>query len=911
SGFTGRPEYTANIGSSLPEGNYDYAARFQLGSGDFVYGGYSSEGGGFWNGTANVSGLLTVSNTGPVPSIGWANLQGPASGVIAPAQPFSVFGQVWIENTTGSGTATAGLLAWVGYSADNTNPNSWTSWVPASYNGAVGNNDRFTAEIGSLINTPGTYYYATRYQYLDQPFVYGGLNGPWDAETSPSGVLSVTTTPPVPEITFANLQWPPTASILVGGSVTVYAQIQATGVNLGTNGYEGLSAWIGYGATGTAPSTWTNWVSAAYNGVSGFTGRPEYTANIGSSLPEGNYDYAARFQLGSGDFVYGGYSSEGGGFWNGTANVSGLLTVSNTGPVPSIGWANLQGPASGVIAPAQPFSVFGQVWIENTTGSGTATAGLQAWVGYSADNTNPNSWTSWVPASYNGAVGNNDRFTAEIGSLINTPGTYYYATRYQYLDQPFVYGGLNGPWDAETSPSGVLSVTTTPPVPEITFANLQWPPTASILVGGSVTVYAQIQATGVNLGTNGYEGLSAWIGYGATGTAPSSWTNWVSAAYNGVSGFTGRPEYTANIGSTLPAGNYDYASRFQLPGQPFVYGGYADSGGGFWNGTTNVSGVLTVNSTPPEPVIGWANLQWPGSAQIQLGDPLDVYAQVWIENITGQGNATPGLQAWIGFSTTNTDPSTWTSWVPANFNVAVGNNDEFSTNLGNWLPGAGTYYYTSRFRYLSQPYVYGGFSPDGGGFWNGTSNVSGVVTVTGQAASYPVLFTVTDLTGLYENIKLKGSMTNWQPVPMIRSGNIWTLTLQLQPGVYEWGVLEDDGSPDGLWLVQGPNLVMAIDLNGNISGTTTYFITYVGLPEKDVQARIYPNPNNGRFTLEILQPESISACWITDITGNRVLEQKLVEKVMHFDLSPLHSGVYLLFLQKGRELHVYKIIKVQ
>jgi hypothetical protein len=748
-----------------------------------------------------------------------------------------------------------------------------------------------------------------RYQYLDQPYVYGGLNGLWDATVSPSGILTVSTTPPDPEITFANLQWPPTASILIGGSVTVYAQVEATGVDLGTTGYEGMSVWIGYGPTGTHPNSWTSWTSATYNGISGFTQRPEYTASIGSTLAEGTYHYAARFQLAGQPSVYGGYSAEGGGFWNGTSHVSGVLTVSSTGPTPGIGWANLQGPASGTITPGQNFSVYGQVWIENTTGTGTATSGLSAWVGYSTDNTHPNSWTTWVAATYDGAVGNNDRFTAEIGSQLLTLGTYHYAMRYQYLDQPYVYGGLNGLWDATVSPSGILTVSTTPPDPEITFANLQWPPTASILIGGSVTVYAQVEATGVDLGTTGYEGMSVWIGYGPTGTHPNSWTSWTSATYNGISGFTQRPEYTASIGSTLAEGTYHYAARFQLAGQPSVYGGYSAEGGGFWNGTSHVSGVLTVSSTGPTPGIGWANLQGPASGTITPGQNFSVYGQVWIENTTGTGTATPGLQAWIGFSTQNTDPSTWTSWVPASFNTAVGNNDEFSTNLGSWLPGPGTYYYASRFSYLTQPYVYGGFSAGGGGFWNGTSNLSGVVTVSG-ATSYPVVFTVFDLTNLYDNIKLKGSMTNWQPVAMQRNGNLWTLTLQLLPGVYEWGVLEDNGSPDGIWLVEGPNLIVTIDLNGNISGTTTYYITYVGLPEVEIEARIYPNPNNGRFTLEVQPSQSVKTCWITDIAGNRIEEHQFLEKNTSFDLSSLHSGIYLIYLQTSKGLQVYRIIKL-
>ena len=51
----------------------------------------------------------------------------------------------------------------------------------------------------------------------------------------------------------------------------------------------------------------------------------------------------------------------------------------------------------------------------------------------------------------------------------------------------------------------------------------------------------------------------------------------------------------ADFGSTLAPGTYYYASRFQIQTGPYTYGGYNAGGGGFWDGTTNVSGVLTVN----------------------------------------------------------------------------------------------------------------------------------------------------------------------------------------------------------------------------------------------------------------------------------------------------------------------------
>ncbi len=41
-------------------------------------------------------------------------------------------------------------------------------------------------------------------------------------------------------------------------------------------------------------------------------------------------------------------------------------------------------------------------------------------------------------------------------------------------------------------------------------------------------------------------------------------------------------------------GIFYYATRFQLNTSAYVYGGFSATGGGFWDGTTNISGVLDV-----------------------------------------------------------------------------------------------------------------------------------------------------------------------------------------------------------------------------------------------------------------------------------------------------------------------------
>lgn len=131
-------------------------------------------------------------------------------------------------------------------------------------------------------------------------------------------------------------------------------------------------------------------------------------------------------------------------------------------------------------------------------------------------------------------------------------------------------------------------------VPSLTYVNLQSPPTVAINPGETATVYAQAYGEGITEAAGSGEGVTAWIGVNTTNTDPATWeeTTWIPATFNVQSG--NNDEFMATIGAGLASGTYYYASRFQLDGGDFVYGGYSTTGGGFWS-ATNVSGVLTVN----------------------------------------------------------------------------------------------------------------------------------------------------------------------------------------------------------------------------------------------------------------------------------------------------------------------------
>jgi hypothetical protein len=164
----------------------------------------------------------------------------------------------------------------------------------------------------------------------------------------------------------------------------------------------------------------------------------------------------------------------------------------------------------------------------------------------------------------------------------------------------------------------------------------------------------------------------------------------------------------------------------------------------FYTHIDNNCGANSVNRTRsvicgiPSPALpDYVSLQWPPTATFSQGGTVTVYGQVYeagltdvVPNIAGQA---PGINAWVGYSDTNTNPNTWTTWIVATHNASsVGNNDEYQATIGATL-APGTYYYATRFNLDNGAYVYGGInaaSPNNGNIWDGATFGNGVLTVT-------------------------------------------------------------------------------------------------------------------------------------------------------------------------------------
>jgi hypothetical protein len=217
------------------------------------------------------------------------------------------------------------------------------------------------------------------------------------------------------------------------------------------------------------------------------------------------------------------------------------------------------------------------------------------------------------------------------------------------------------------------------------------PATVAGNISGATTVCSGTNSTLLTL--NGSTGSIQW---------QSSNNN---ATFNNIIGATGAT-YTA---SNLTATTY--------------YKAVVTSGA---CGSIATSSVTVAVSNSAE----YVNLQWPPSGGICLGGNYTTYGQVYKSGVTEPAGSGAGITAEFGYSTSNTDPSTWTNWTAATYLGDVGNNDEYTFNF---VPvTSGTFYYAYRYRSGACNYQYGGFQ----GFWNGANNVNGVLTVNPNVNYY-------------------------------------------------------------------------------------------------------------------------------------------------------------------------------
>lgn len=153
--------------------------------------------------------------------------------------------------------------------------------------------------------------------------------------------------------------------------------------------------------------------------------------------------------------------------------------------------------------------------------------------------------------------------------------------------------------------------------------------------------------------------------------------------------------------------------------------------------------------------LDYVNLQFPGSATICQGGTLTAYGQVYEPGVTPGAGQGANITVEFGYNLTNdTNPSTWSNWFGATYNSAVtGNNDEYQYTFTP--PSSGTFYYTFRYRQgTCDTWQYGGYSAGGGNFWDGTTYVSGVLTVNSRSTAAVISGTASICSGSSTNLQI-------------------------------------------------------------------------------------------------------------------------------------------------------------
>jgi hypothetical protein len=324
------------------------------------------------------------------------------------------------------------------------------------------------------------------------------------------------------------------------------------------------------------------------------------------------------------------------------------------------------------------------------------------------------------------------------------------------------------------------------------------------------------------------------------------------------------------------------------------------------NGGTNYSYIVT----NPNPEITFANLQWPPVGLCNPGQEFNVFGRAEIPGITGQTTPAPGLSAWIGYSTVNTDPSTWTDWLVAAYQGPFWVYDEFMANLGAAISATGTYYYATRFSLNSGGYLYGGYSASGGGFWDGISNISGVLTVVSPPVpTFRVLENITvnakesvcyDAT---QTITVGGNgsyfnVMNFGEVTLVAGQNIILLPgTSVAEGGYLRGYITENS--------QYCPPVAAPVKSAGISSVNP-------LPSGTFSFRIFPNPASAEVTVDLqgVAAEVQSRLELFGIRGNRISAQTIEGPGNYsFSVADLPTGVYCVRIISGDQVQTRMVVK--
>lgn len=377
----------------------------------------------------------------PGVTVDWCLLKYPETTSTTPGTPTeSIYGQVFVEGCTETqGSPCGSITGQVGHGPAGADPSldpSLFTWTDAAYNAGFApvegtdeyNNDEFMAQITE--DTEGVYKYAYRFSGDGGgAWTYCDLGAGTEDGFSPSMMGELTVEQRT--IGWCILQYPAdTGTQPDVASEDIFGRVYVEGCTDGDAYCGGLTAQVGHGPDGVDPSAQPGdftWTVAAYNDVHVEDDNDEYKAPITES-DEGDYRFAYRFSSDAGDsWIYCDLTGSDDGF---TADQMGWLHV--WGQNIPIDWCNIQWPEETTTNAGTPTeSIYGRVYVDGFTGTGSASGQITAELGYGPFGTdpsgNPGAFT-WLATAFNISVGNDDEYQATI-----TPpdaGTFSYVYRF-------------------------------------------------------------------------------------------------------------------------------------------------------------------------------------------------------------------------------------------------------------------------------------------------------------------------------------------------------------------------------------------------------------------------------------------------------------------------------------------------
>ena len=510
-------------------------------------------------------------------------------------------------------------------------------------------------------------------------------------------------------------------------------------------------------------------------------------------------------------------------------NVTGGNNGSDLTIYPPISSAIIQDPKTGTVCENAAFTVYGRVGIAGITNNdATPFAPLTAQFGYGTS-TDPNTWT-WVAAAHNtqGASidGTKDEYNYTIPANTLTAGTYYYGFKFKVGDCTEVIAGRNGFFNndpGQLTVSQSTKITTQPTVTQ------------------TVNLYAHTTLS---------------VAASANSSGPVTY-QWFKNPMN------------SNVGGTAIPGetNATYVVNTYTSGTSYYYA-VASTGSGSCDSAASNVATVNVNDAATSGTANWANIQSPKmETDVYLGVGIDVFAQVFVPGAggtPGPGQA-PDIKAWIGYSTTNTNPNTW---APEQWKVAVinpfqahltANNDEYMIQeFGADLP-VGTYYVASRFQKGTGAFVYGGTEDT-------TDNVSGGIWGTGPYKSLKL--NINKIVTWVPNAGATSGMWNNINGPVITSPAVIDTHISSPPSFSAKSLTVNNGV--GLTIATGQSVTLDGPLiNNNGTSTTNTVVLQNDANLIQTNATI-PNSGNIRVERNAVVPSNQYNFWSSPVTGQNL-----------------------------------------